>query len=116
MRSLKPSLTSIDEKALSKVAPILQDFEEYHNNLGRLLKDIGIPQNLIEQYTMWYPKFSNLLPGEVIDFYLATKEQTIRYLLSKGYSQRKISRILGGTSPASVSRQIKEYDEKDNQD
>lgn len=113
MRSLKPDLISIDKEALSSVEPIIRDLEEYHNNIESVMKEMDIPQNLIEQFSMWYPRFSKLLPGEVVNFYQFTKRQTVEYLLSKGYSHRAIAREMGGESATTINRLIKEYDEQE---
>ena len=93
---------------------VLQDYQKYRDNVQELLREARMPENLIQLQTMVLPEMSALLPEEVEQIFQDIKRLTVLYYHARGFSQREITRRLGGQSLYTVNKMIKEVYE-DNQ-
>jgi len=91
---------------------ILQKLEEVHNSTQGALRELNVPENLIQLNTTFFPEFDKLLPAEVNQFYQDIKKLTIMYYDTNGFSQREISRRLKGESHVAVRKVVKSEQKK----
>ena len=97
-----------DKEKNKQAETILHDLIEYINNVQRVMRELGVPENIMQQETMLLPEFDTLLPDEVERIYQKVKFLTITYYDDHGFSQRETSRRLMGESHAAVNRKLKE--------
>ena len=95
-----------------KVQEALAILERVFNNTKQILVDCEIPANLIESYMTRVPDFNKMYPDEVVKFYQGIRHEMISYLNRKGFSQREISRRLGGSTHRIVNLELKKEKEK----
>ena len=97
-----------DESKERQIQSILHDLITYINTVEQTLRELGVPENLIQQEVMFIPDFDKMLPDDVERVFQRVRFLTISYYNSHGFSQREISRRLGGTSLLSVNKYLKE--------
>lgn len=100
-------LTTEPEKE-EQIQSILHDLIEYINTVQKTLRQLGVPENLIQQETIVLPEYDKMLPDDVERVFQRIRFLTINYFYTHGFSQREISRRLGGTSVLTVNKYIKE--------
>jgi hypothetical protein len=98
-----------------KAELILQKLREVHKSTQEALRDLRVPENLVQLNTQFLPEMEKLLPDEVTDLYLRIKIEAVLYYTSHGFSQREISRRLKGESVLAINRLIRKYAEEKNQ-
>jgi|WetSurSiteA1Bulk_404760.scaffolds.fasta_scaffold05680_2 hypothetical protein len=102
-----------DPRKEEQIQSILHDLMEYINAVQNTLRQLEVPENLIQQETLLLPDFDKMLPDDVEVVFQRIRFLTINYYYTHGFSQREISRRLGGTSVLSVNKYIKEnYDRR----
>ena len=87
---------------------ILLKLKEVHKGTQEALRDLRVPENLVQVATTFLPDFERLLPDEVTAFYREVKQPTVAYYHTHGFSQREISRRLKGESVYAVHNAINE--------
>jgi hypothetical protein len=97
----------------NKIEQVLQAHEQYQQNTQELLRELRVPENLVQLYTTKLPNFAVLLPEEVSGMYQSIKKATILYFQSRGFSQRETARRLKGESVFVVNSILKKEGEKD---
>ena len=91
-----------------KANDIILKLREVHNMTQSSLRELRVPENLVQLNTTFIPNFDKLLPDDVTTLFRDIKELTIMYYNAHGFSQREISRRLGGLSTIAVSKTLKE--------
>jgi hypothetical protein len=81
---------------------------EYINSVQQTLRELGVPEAILQQETMVLPEFDKLLPDDVERVFQRVKFLTITYFDEHGFSQREISRRLKGESVRAVNKFLKE--------
>ncbi len=94
----------------ARAESILLKLREVHNSTQEALRDLRVPENVVQLETRFLPDFTKLLPEEVGIVYLEAKGAAIAYYHTHGFSQREISRRLKGESVLSVNKAIKEME------
>lgn len=81
---------------------------QYRNTFKAILRAEGMTETSIESTLFQLPDFDKILPDEGVVLFLGFKKGLIWFLSKQGYSQREISRRLGGTSVRAVNEILKE--------
>jgi hypothetical protein len=97
-----------DREKEEQIQSILHDLIKYINAVQATLRQLGVPENLIQQETMVLPEYDKMLPDDVERIFQRVRFLTIDYFHTHAFSQREISRRLGGTSVLSVNKYLKE--------
>lgn|SRR3990167_3761782 len=90
------------------VGRVLTIFNEVKENTRKLLREMKIDEPTISLYTttlleLGFPNFEDVPPRQMREFYRKIKEVTIVYFNNKGFTQRAITRELGGSSQRYVN-------------
>lgn len=95
-----------------RIKQITDDFDEFYKNTREALELAGVPNDIIFPYLHKQENFKNLIPEDVVLFYKLMRSQIIVHLHSIGFTNREISRRLGGGSYHIVVDALKVYKEK----
>lgn len=87
---------------------IIESLREVHNSTQETLRDLRVPENVIQLNTAFIPEFDKLLPDDVTQLYQDIKKLSIMYFNAQKFSQREISRRLKGESFVAVHKILKE--------
>lgn len=79
-----------------KVKEILNSHKEMTKNVCEALRQANVPEPLIASYTFNTPNIDKMLPEDVLRLFKDFKKIIILYLNKMGFSQREISRRIGG--------------------
>jgi hypothetical protein len=96
-----------NERDNATAESILHKLREVHNSTQEALRELRVPENLIQLNTAFYPEFDKLLPAEVTEIYGDIKKLSVLSLDAQGFSQREISRRLKGESHVAIRKVIK---------
>ena len=91
-----------------KAKEIIDVLLEVMDKTKEALSELGMPANMIELNTNFHPDFEKLLPEEVITLFREFRLEMVLYLNRRGFSQREISRRMGGSSQKTVNKVLKE--------
>ena len=100
-------MLTTDKQKNQQAESILHDQMDYINKVQEALRELGIPEALVQENTVILPDFDKLLPEQVEAFYQQVKYLTINYFNDNGFSQREISRRLKGESHVAVRKILK---------
>lgn len=100
-------MLTTDEEKNKRAESILHDQMEYINTVQKALRELNIPESVVQEQTMVLPDFTKLLPDQVEAVYQQVKFLTINYYDKHGFSQREISRRLKGESHVAVRKVLK---------
>lgn len=92
-----------------KLSQILEIFNQSWVNTKAALKELGLPENLVELHTAKLPDFNKLLPEEVLKIFHDLRSYVVLYFHNRGFAQREIARRLGGSSQRVVFEIIKDF-------
>lgn len=92
-----------------EVKKTLQSYRNFRDNTREILSDSGVPDNLIEMYLYEPPVYNKLMPEELITLYQEVRTQLILTLDGRGFSQREISKRLGGSTQKTISVFLKKF-------